>query len=155
MRPTRPMMWMAMAQEAAKRATCMRLNVGAVIVSGRHLMSMGYNGFPQGEPHCTGNICSGRNPGGCPTIHAEVNALEHLPDEFNGTFDIYCTDSPCQKCAEMLAARNCKRVFFAYPYRITDSLDWLLRHQKIPSYRVLPAGYVMDWTTKELVDVEI
>ena len=157
MRTTRPQMFMEIAQAVARRSTCMRLNVGAVLVQGRSIVSIGYNGAPAGAPHCGGNDCPGKHH--CrETIHAEVNALLHLPkplyshslDDMVG-LDLYVTDSPCYNCmAEVEESGRVNRIFFANPYRLTDHL----KSDRIKIYRVLPAGFVVDWETKELVDVE-
>lgn len=153
MRPNRPQMFMEIAQAVAKRATCMRLNVGAVIVQGRSIVSIGYNGAPSGAPHCRGNDCPGKFV--CKeTIHAEHNAILHLPGNLpEEPLDLYVTDSPCPDCFELV--KNSKprigRIFFGTPYRITDHL---VSTEKIKIYRVLPAGYIVDWDNRELVDVE-
>lgn len=151
MRITRPQMFMEMAVSASKRATCMRLNVGAILVAGRSPVAIGYNGPPSGEPHCSGNDCQGRFH--CHlTTHAEINAITHLPYDTKGPLDLYCTDSPCSQCYDRIVQDGrIARIFFQTPYRITDHLENSL--YDIPVYRVLPAGYVMDWNTKELVNV--
>lgn len=41
-----------MAELTAKRSTCMRRNVGAVIVKEKHAIATGYNGAPRGIKHC-------------------------------------------------------------------------------------------------------
>jgi dCMP deaminase len=154
MRITRPQMFMEIAQVVSRRSTCMRLNVGAVIVQGRTIVSIGYNGTPAGLPHCQGNSCRGRHR--CSeTVHAEDNALRHLPLGVEGPLDLYVTDSPCPACYDLLLRDSrVKRLFFQTPYRITDHLENSLWESSIEVYRVLPAGYVMDWNTKELVDVK-
>ena len=156
MRPTRPQMFMEIAQVVAKRSTCMRLNVGAVIVQDRRIVSIGYNGAPERMPHCMGNDCPGKHH--ChETIHAEDNALRHLPaglrtrNNLVTELDLYVTDSPCADCFEKIKEHGgVDRIFFGTPYRINDHLV----DERIGIYRVLPAGYVMNWSTKELVDVE-
>lgn len=152
MRTTRPQMFMEIAQTVAKRSTCMRLNVGAVLVKGRSIVAIGYNGVPNGAAHCTGNDCPGKHH--ChETIHAEYNAIRHLPEGIEGPLDLYVTDSPCSLCYDSLASDGrVQRIFFDTPYRITDHLTHSL--WDIGIYRVTPAGYVVDWDTKELVDVE-
>lgn len=155
MRPSRPQMYMEIAQVVAKRATCMRLNVGAVLVHNRRIVSIGYNGVPAGEPHCAGNLCEGKSH--CLlTTHAEMNALSHLPPGFRaGTegLDLYVTDSPCSHCFDHLGSTGLVgRIFFGTPYRITEHLEDHLWDMQV--FRVLPAGYVMNWETKELVDVQ-
>jgi dCMP deaminase len=145
-------MFMEFAQTAAKRSTCMRLNVGAVMVHSRSVVSIGYNGPPSGEPHCQGNGCPGRD--GCHlSLHAEHNALLRVPPGIKGGLDLYVTDSPCAVCYDLLAS-SCRvgRIFFGTPYRITDHL--LNSLWDIPVYRITPAGYTIDWETKEVVDVE-
>lgn len=152
MRITRPQMFMEMAHTVAKRSTCMRLNVGAVVVHDRRIVSIGYNGSPPGEPHCSGNDCEGRNH--CKlTTHAEVNALNYVPKGviFEKPLDLYVTDSPCSECFDALSGGPVGRIFFGTPYRITEHLTNTLWGPEV--YRVLPAGYVVNWNTMELVDV--
>ena len=43
--------FMEMAKLAAKRSTCLRRTVGAVIVQDKHVVATGYNGAPKGIPH--------------------------------------------------------------------------------------------------------
>ena len=156
MRITRTQMFMQIAQAVAMRSTCMRLNVGAVVVQGRSIVSIGYNGAPSGAPHCLGNGCPGK--AACHlTIHAEVNAIKHLPEGFRvglgSLLDMYVTDSPCEDCLDFIHGEGyVGRIFFGTPYRISDHL--IKDRRDIGIYRVLPAGYVIDWETKGLVDVE-
>lgn len=157
MRTTRPQMFMEIAHAVAKRSTCMRLNVGAVIVQDRSIVSIGYNGAPTGEPHCTQETCNAQTS--CQrTIHAEDNALRHLPGDIEwrdnvNALDMYVTDSPCAHCFDKIGQTGLfGRIFFGTPYRINDHLIDSLWDIEI--YRVLPSGYVIDWNTKELVDIE-
>lgn len=151
-RPTRVQTYMEIASAWAKRSTCMRRNVGAVIVDGRRIVSHGYNGTPPGDPHCSGNDCPGRQL--CTlTTHAEENALKHVywPELMDP--DMYCTDSPCLSCARFIKASGIRRVFFEIPYRVTEPLIWL-EEQGVKTYQVMPAGYILRYATKELVEVE-
>ena len=151
MRPTRIQTYMECAQAWAKRSTCHRLNVGAVIVVDRTIVSHGYNGVPSGHEHCLGNACPGKFE--CKeTIHAEVNALRRWSVEGpTPAADMYCTDSPCPDCATNIVVRGIRRVFFATPYRITTSLDGLME-AGVEVYRVTPAGYVINWKTRDVVE---
>lgn len=47
-RPSWDEYFMEMAELTAKRSTCMRRHVGAVIVKDRHAIATGYNGAPSG-----------------------------------------------------------------------------------------------------------
>lgn len=142
----------------AERSTCFRLNVGAIVVNGRNIISHGYNGVRAGEPHCRGNDCEGRFS--CTlTTHAEENAIVRAGNRTEGG-DLYCTDSPCEQCAALIVAYRIRRVFFQREYRKATHLDalmnrpWRVGGELISLYQVTPAGYVVDWRTKELVDAE-
>lgn len=151
-RPTRVQTYMEIAAVWAKRSTCMRRNVGAIIVKDRHIIGHGYNGAPPGCPHCSGNDCPGRNI--CTlTDHAEANAIKHSLDSDLHGADIYTTDSPCLLCAQMIHEVGINRVFFAIPYRVTDPLTWL-NHHGVSVYQVMPAGYIIDYFTRNLVEIE-
>ena len=50
-RPSWDEYFMEMAVLTAKRSTCLRRNVGAVIVKDRHIVATGYNGAPRGLEH--------------------------------------------------------------------------------------------------------
>lgn len=143
-------MWMEIAHIAAKRATCMRLSVGAIMVKDRNIVSIGYNGSPAGAEHCLGNNCPGKFK--CDrTDHAEANALTRAGSEA-GPFDLYVTDSPCEACFDrIILDGRIKRIFFSTPYRINDHLAF--DADRVAIYRITPSGYIMDWRTRELVEV--
>ncbi len=72
----------------AKRTTCTRRAVGAVIVKDKRILSTGYNGAPSGIRHCAEvgclreklNVQSGMRHELCRGIHAEQNAIiRHHP----------------------------------------------------------------------------
>lgn len=155
MRITRPQMFMEIAKTAAKRSTCGRLNVGAVIVHGRDVVSIGYNGVPSKVAHCQENECPGRRH--CrEAIHAEVNAMNHVPDgyPFYDRLDLYVTHSPCKDCyRELCEWGMVGRVFFEVPYRETGHIDKRYEGEMHPLiYQLLPAGYIRNWKTQEWVN---
>lgn len=152
-RISRHQLFMEIAHVVAKRATCMRLNVGAVIVDSRHsVISIGYNGSPPGEDHCLGAECPGAKSGCTLTIHAEDNAIRRIPEGVDGPLDLYVTDSPCAGCFEQIRLDGrIKRIFFSTPYRFSDHLTLKPGSDQVRSFRILPAGYVINWETKELV----
>lgn len=150
MRITRPEMFMMMAEAAAKRSTCFRLNVGAIIVHRNNVLSIGYNGQPPGATHCTGNSCPGKD--GCKlTIHAEENAIRRAIEIPWGS-DLYVTDSPCKSCADLMIKHEIKRVFFKTPYRVIEPVQALIK-LGVKVYQVTPAGYIIDWETREFADI--
>jgi dCMP deaminase len=80
--------FMEMAKLAAKRSTCLRRQVGAVIVQDKHVIATGYNGAPRGRKNCTDlnycmsdklNIPRGERYEMCRSVHAEANAIIAAP----------------------------------------------------------------------------
>ena len=75
--------FMEIAKIVAKRSTCLRRDVGAVLVKESHIISTGYNGTPAGLSHCTPETCvrkkfnipSGKDPHLCRAVHAELNCI--------------------------------------------------------------------------------
>jgi dCMP deaminase len=146
-RISRDQAFMETARVFSKRSTCFRLNVGCVIVVNRRIISVGYNGAPPGLKHCGGNSCPGMQPGGCPTSHAEANALDYVPMEHTlSEKDLYVTDSPCPGCAKRIADSYVERVFFERAYRDLSGVAYLLNHG-VSVYEVKPAGYILDHST--------
>lgn len=96
-RISRPKMFMEIAKTVAKRGTCDRAQVGAVLVNEfNKIISIGYNGSPHGEPHCdeVGHLMFN---GHCiRTIHAEENCLEGTI--LQGKYTMYVTHYPCMRC---------------------------------------------------------
>lgn len=144
-------MFMDIAHVVAKRSTCLRLNVGAVVVHQRRVVSIGYNGSPPGENHCD-NKCIGFMSGFCSiTIHAEINALKYVPENITDDLDMYVTDSPCPNCYEVIKGDGrVRRLFFQNPYRLINHL----RDDRVMEiYRLMPCGHIVDFYKMELVDV--
>ena len=68
--------FMNIASEVARRATCPRKHVGAVVVRDRRLLSTGYNGSLRGLPHCDEVGCLMEEGHCIATVHAEANAQD-------------------------------------------------------------------------------
>lgn len=140
LRPTPDELFLQMCELVAMRGTCLRAQVGAVIVQDRRVVSMGYNGAPPGLKHCTevGCIVNEYKPVvdddrdeyftmGCErSVHAEANAIawaaRHGTALFGST--MYCTYSPCAKCAELILSAGIGRFVYAKAYR-AERLDLL------------------------------
>lgn len=98
MRPTWDELWVGLAQQVARRSTCDRGQVGAVLVRGNRVLSTGYNGAPKGLPTCDheGHLMIG---GRCArTVHAELNAILNSEVRPEGA-TMYATHLPCYLCA--------------------------------------------------------
>ena len=117
---------MQMAQVVAGRSTCLRRQVGAVIVKDKQILSTGYNGSPSGLKHCSETGClrqklgipSGERSEICRAVHAEQNALVQAAKHgvsIEGA-DIYTTFQPCVLCTKLIINAGIKRVYYLFPY---------------------------------------
>lgn len=153
MRITREQMFMEMAATAARRSTCFRANVGAIVTHENNVVAIGYNGPPSGEPHCTGHTCPGAQTGCTRAIHAEINAIQRIPRVVKAPLSLYLTHSPCYDCAKrIIATQVIGHVYFRDLYRLNDHLI-LLIHSEIPVTQLMPSGFAIDWLTRELVEL--
>ena len=125
-RPTWDEYFMEVAEVVSKRATCLRRNVGAVVVKDKRILATGYNGAPTGLPHCAEVGClreklgipSGERIEICRGLHAEQNALIQAA-RYGIPLDgstVYTTLEPCITCAKMLVNAGIKRVVYSEPY---------------------------------------
>jgi len=117
---------MDMAKLAARRSSCLRRAVGAVLVKDRRLLATGYNGVPSGVTHCDVTGClrdrlqvpSGERHELCRGLHAEQNAI--IQAAFHGVSIrdavLYCTNLPCIICAKMLINAGVRRVVYIEGY---------------------------------------
>lgn len=125
-RPSRDEICMQIAEVAARRGTCTRAQVGAVIALDGRILVSGYNGPPAGLPHCTDGCGDAVLPGGSTgctrAVHAEANCIAFAARHGVATdgADIYCTHLPCLKCAELLINAGIRKVFYRLDYRIRD-----------------------------------
>jgi dCMP deaminase len=146
-RISREQAFMQTAEVWSRRSTCMRRNVGAVIVVNNHIVSIGYNGAPPGEPHCDGTTCIPPGLLGCArAIHAEINAIDFLPDQFvRVPKHLYVTESPCPACAARLVdgpVKNFLSVTFFHEYRVDSGIKTLIIGG-IAVQRMTPSGYLV------------
>jgi len=96
----------------AKRSTCCRRRVGAIVVRDKRILATGYNGAPSGLPHCDEVGClreqqgvpSGERHELCRGLHAEQNVI--IQAAFHGVSikggTLFCTNMPCSICSKML-----------------------------------------------------
>jgi dCMP deaminase len=113
--------------QVARRSTCDRARVGAVIVKDKRILTTGYNGAPAGLPHCdeVGHLIIA---GHCVrTLHAEQNAIIQAAlhgVEVAGSA-IYVTHQPCLTCAKMIINAGIKRVVYAGHYPDENAVAFL------------------------------
>lgn len=134
-RPTWDEYFMEMANVARKRSTCLRRQVGAVIVKEQRILSTGYNGVPTGIKHCDEvgclrqklNVPSGERHELCRGLHAEQNAIVNAANfgiSLKGA-TLYCTTQPCIICTKMIINAGIKRIVYDEGYPDNMSLEML------------------------------
>lgn len=126
-RPSWDEYFMQMAELTAQRSTCLRRQVGAIIVKEKHIIATGYNCAPKGLPHCEElggclreklEIPSGERHELCRALHAEQNAIIQaatLGQSIEGA-TIYITHQPCIICAKMIINAGISRIVIRRGY---------------------------------------
>ena len=134
-RPTWEEYFMEIARLVARRSTCLRRQVGAVVVKEKNILATGYNGTPSGIAHCSEvgclrqklNVPSGERHELCRGLHAEQNAIiqaaKHGVNISGGT--LYCTNSPCVICSKMLINAGISSIVYLEGYPDQLSLELL------------------------------
>ena len=118
---------MQIAQDVASRATCLRRQVGAVIVRDRRILTTGYNGAPKGLAHCLDVGCHLVNGHCIRCLHAEQNAIIQSAYFGVSTADatLYCTHQPCNMCAKMIVNAGLAKVVVGGQYPDDYALEVL------------------------------
>jgi dCMP deaminase len=130
-RPSWPEYFMSITNLVAKRSTCLRRHVGAVLVKDKRILATGYNGAPAGLSHCetvgclraNSSIPSGERHELCRGLHAEQNVI--IQAAYHGIpikeSILYCTNKPCVICTKMIINAGIRKVYFGEGY--DDSLS--------------------------------
>lgn len=121
---------MEMAHLTARRSTCTRAQVGAVLALDGHILTVGYNGAPAGVEHCWHDV--GDTIGCQVSVHAEANAIAFAARHGTPTdgATMYVTLAPCVACAQLTIAAGIVRVVYDENYRSSAGLD-LLRSARV------------------------
>jgi dCMP deaminase len=139
-RPSWDEYFMLIAELAATRSTCLRRQVGAVIVKDKKILATGYNGAPSGLKHCLDIGClreelkipSGERHELCRATHAEQNAIVQAALFGVSIKDstMYSTTQPCILCTKLIINAGIKRIVIkdSYPDRMSRQM---LREAKV------------------------
>lgn len=145
----------------SQRSTCLRSQVGAVVVKDGRIVSTGYNGPVSGMPPCVQpnpsiDDLDIKNPyfftpwgkeyserrclgAGCTrSLHAETNAIAFAARagvSVEGCI-MYCSLSPCINCAKVIVNSGIKELKYREDYRDTSGLE-LLRKAGIKVEKVV------------------
>jgi dCMP deaminase len=129
-RPSWDEYFMEITRLVARRSTCLRRHVGAVLVKDKNILATGYNGAPSGVAHCLDvgclrerlSVLPGERHELCRGLHAEQNAIiqaaKHGTNISGAT--LYCTTMPCSICSKMLINAGILRIVYEQGY--PDSL---------------------------------
>lgn len=134
-RPSWDEYMLTVAEATARRSTCSRRKVGAVIVAQDHrIVSTGYNGGPRGYVHCVDGGCprarqvSDEGTGFgyedpeafCIAIHAEANAIMFASPEQREGASLFCTLAPCFGCAKLISNSGISEVVVRSGYEMFE-----------------------------------
>lgn len=125
--------FMMVALMVARRSTCLRRQVGAVIVDPLYhtILSTGYNGAPRGHMHCgepgvpclrlKQDIPSGERLDLCRAVHSEINAIGNAAKMGTAIADatMYVTVGPCPLCIGAVVNAGISRIVTLHSYHIT------------------------------------
>ncbi len=133
-RPNWDKYFMNIAEVVATRASCLRRNVGCVLVKDKQIIATGYNGPPKGHPTCD-------ELGGClrditktpsgqrfeisRAVHAEQNAISQAAENGISTkgATLYCTTYPCVLCIRTIINAGVKKVIYKEFYPDDGTTD--------------------------------
>lgn len=145
-RPSWSEYFMAITRMVAKRSTCLRRQVGAVLVKDKRMLATGYNGAPASLRHCEeagclrqdGFVPSGERHELCRGLHAEQNAI--IQAAYHGISisgsTLYCTNKPCVICSKMIINAGIKKIIYEEGYN--DALaDQMLTEAGIDKERIV------------------
>lgn len=125
-RPSWKEYFMDIALLVARRSTCRRRRVGAIMVRDKRILATGYNGAPTGLPHCLDIGClreeleipSGERHELCRGLHAEQNVI--IQAAYHGVSvkgaTLYCTNLPCSICSKMLINAGIRDIIYQEGY---------------------------------------
>ena len=125
--------FMKTAETFADCSTAIRLHVGAIIVKGDRIISIGYNGMPSGwDNNCEDYY--GLDLKGNPTLvtkpevlHAETNAIAKLARSTESGLGatLFVTHAPCLDCAKLVYQSGINSVYYRNNYRDSAGLEFL------------------------------
>ena len=125
------------AKLTAKRSSCLRRQVGAVIVKDNRIIATGYNAQPIGKEECTEcrrkEYSQGLGLSECTVVHAEINAITQCALQgisCKGAV-LYVTTKPCIWCLKTIINAGITKVIYIEDYNAPDT-DLLAKECGLP-----------------------
>jgi dCMP deaminase len=144
-------LYWTMAYAAAQQSAASRRKVGAVVVTGTGMISIGWNGMPAGLT----NVCDDGVTTDPRVIHAERNAIDKMTRQGVSTDGaiMFTTLSPCLECAKSLCTLGFDTIYYDDVYRDLSGVDFL-KEMGTPIIRRPTGGYrVQSWRDHPSVDL--
>lgn len=115
----------------SRRSSCLKQQVGAILVNDGRIIAQGYNGVLPGIDPNEGMDEEGNTH----TVHAEANIIAFCAKKGIKTegATMYITLSPCEKCAELIIQAGIFQVYYLTSYRNSIGIDMLKRHGLEPT----------------------
>ena len=147
--------FMDIATLVSSRSTCMRRQVGCVVVKDRRILSTGYNGAPRGRQNCLDRRVCLRDELGipsferyelCRSVHAEANAIISaarrdmigatlfLAGRNAKTGELLDDTTPCFMCRRMIINSGIVRTICRISednYSVTNTRDWVFNDDSL------------------------
>lgn len=147
--------YLDIAETVLERSTCLRSNLGALIVRNDEIVSTGYNGAPRGRSNCIDlgfcvrdrlNIPSGERYELCRAVHAEMNAIISAARSecIGGTIYLVGRDAgsgaympalqPCPMCRRTIINAGLSKIVIRRSKTSYDTLnvqDWVFQDDSI------------------------
>lgn len=147
--------YLDIAETVLERSTCLRKNLGALIVRNDEIVSTGYNGAPRGRSNCIDlgycvrdrlNIPSGERYELCRSVHAEMNAIISAARSecIGGTLYLVARDAktsqliddliPCPMCARVIINAGLSKVIVRRTkttYDIYNVGEWIFNDDSL------------------------
>jgi len=148
-RPSWDSYFLEITRLVSTRSTCLRRQVGAIIVKDKRILATGYNGAPKSLPHCLDVGClreqkdipSGERHELCRGIHAEQNAIIQAATSgvnIEGS-TLYCTHHPCSLCVKMIMNASIHTVYYQDGYPDDLAAD-LAKQGQLNLIKLAPEG---------------
>ena len=147
--------YLDIAQTVLERGTCLRRNVGAILVKNDVIISTGYAGAPRGRANCSDlgfcrreqlGIPRGQRYELCRSVHAEQNCIiaasrEEMLDSTlylvmrdNLTGKLVADASPCNMCRRMIINAGLSKIVIRRTpstYDILNVQDWVFHDDSV------------------------
>jgi dCMP deaminase len=153
-RPSWVEQFLDIAHVTARRSTCPRRKVGAVIANTENqILASGYNGSPRGLIHCTdideegierGAGCFEDLDGSCRrAVHAEMNAIvqaARVGVPLAGSI-LYLTHRPCIRCVGPIIQAGIFKIVYREEFRMDETYQEIADRLSLAGVSLLKYEY--------------